>query len=101
MTKEEASTILEDVIDTLFEVGNGVTDDMLHEACDKLFKFRDEWFKKQNNICKPVCWGNSYGIQYHCPNCNFPENDTLTFDMKYCFNCGSNIDWSEWAEETK
>lgn len=48
MDKDEASIILEDVIDTLIEVGNGVTDEMLHEAADKLLKFRDEWFRGTN-----------------------------------------------------
>jgi len=43
--KEEASIILEEVIDTLIEVGNGVTDKDLHEAADKLLKFRDQWMK--------------------------------------------------------
>ena len=33
--------LLEDVLDTLVEVGNGVTDEQLHEAADKLFKVRD------------------------------------------------------------
>lgn len=46
MTKEEAREILEDVLDTLVEVGNGTTDDDLKEAADHLFRFRDEWFKK-------------------------------------------------------
>ena len=45
MKKEEASILLEDVIDTLIEVGNGITEKHLHEACDKLLKFRDEFFK--------------------------------------------------------
>lgn len=48
MKHEDASILLEDVLDTLVEVGNGTTDEMLHEAADKLFRFRDEWFKKQN-----------------------------------------------------
>ena len=46
ITREEARSILEDVLDTLIEVGNGTTDEMLHEAADKLFRFRDKWFKK-------------------------------------------------------
>jgi uncharacterized membrane protein len=41
--KEEISTLLEDVIDTLVEVGNGVTNEDLHEAADKLFKIRKLW----------------------------------------------------------
>jgi proline dehydrogenase len=46
MTHLEASEIIEDVLDTLVEVGNGATDKMLHEAGAKLFKFRDEYLKK-------------------------------------------------------
>lgn len=38
--KLEALLLIEDVLDTLVEVGNGVTDEMLHEAADKLFKAR-------------------------------------------------------------
>jgi hypothetical protein len=45
MDKLEAIRLLEDVLDVLCEVGNGVTDDKLHEAADKLFRFRDEWFR--------------------------------------------------------
>jgi len=41
LTKEQAAELLEDVIDTLIEVGNGTTDEMLHAACQKLFKLRD------------------------------------------------------------
>lgn len=36
-----AMHLIEDVLDTLVEVGNGVTDDMLHEAADNLFTARD------------------------------------------------------------
>ena len=32
--------IIEDVLDTLIEVGNGVTDEMLHAEADKLFGLR-------------------------------------------------------------
>ena len=46
---------------------------------------------------KPITSGDSLGIQFLCSNCNFPKNDTLTFDMKYCWNCGCGIDWSEWG----
>ena len=45
MTRDEAAGILEDVLDALTEVGNGVTDEYLHEVCSALFRFRDEWFK--------------------------------------------------------
>lgn len=33
--------VLEDVVDTLVEVGYGTTDEMLHEAADKLIAIRD------------------------------------------------------------
>lgn len=33
--------LIEDVLDTLIEAGNGVTNEMLHEAADKLFRVRD------------------------------------------------------------
>lgn len=45
ISKSDAGILLEDVIDTLIEVDNGITDEMLHEATDKLFKFRDDYFK--------------------------------------------------------
>lgn len=45
MDKLEATRLLEDVLDVLLEVGNGVTDQQVHEAADKLFRFRDEWFR--------------------------------------------------------
>lgn len=38
---EQLQTLFEQALDTLIEVGNGVTDEMLHEATDKLFKVRD------------------------------------------------------------
>jgi len=37
MTNNEARTIIEEVIDTLIEVGNGVTDQDLHKECNKLY----------------------------------------------------------------
>jgi len=46
LSDDEASLILEDVIDTLIEVGNGTTDEQLHEAADKLLNFRDNWFNE-------------------------------------------------------
>ncbi len=36
----EAQVLLEGVLDTLVEVGNGITDADLHEAANDLFKFR-------------------------------------------------------------
>ena len=46
LTDDEARIILEDVIDTLIEVGNGTTDEQLHQAADKLLNFRDNWLDK-------------------------------------------------------
>ncbi len=45
---------------------------------------------------KPIQAGNSYGVQFLCSHCEFPKNDTLTWDMKYCWNCGCKLDWDEW-----
>lgn len=38
---KEIFELIEDILDTLIEVGNGVTDEDLHESADKLFKVRD------------------------------------------------------------
>jgi hypothetical protein len=46
LSDDDAILILEDVIDTLIEVGNGTTDEQLHEAADKLLNFRDNWLHK-------------------------------------------------------
>lgn len=46
LSDDEATVILEDVIDTLIEVGNGTTEKQLHEAADKLLNFRDNWFNQ-------------------------------------------------------
>jgi hypothetical protein len=40
-----AECLLEDVLDTLVAVDNGVPDELLNEACTKLVRFYDEWFK--------------------------------------------------------
>ena len=41
-----AALLLEDVLDTLVEVGNGTSDEDLRLACKKLFLFRDAYFNK-------------------------------------------------------
>lgn len=52
LSQNEASKLLEDVLDILVEVGNGTTDEMLKEAANKLFKFRDGYFKLlKDNKC--------------------------------------------------
>ncbi len=38
---KEVFGLIEDALDTLIEVGNGTTDEMLHEAADELFRVRD------------------------------------------------------------
>lgn len=45
----DASLIIENVLDTLVEVGNGSTENDLHKAADYLFAFRDKWLYKQLN----------------------------------------------------
>lgn len=40
-TRAEVFGLIEDILDTLIEVGNGTTDEMLHEAADELFRVRD------------------------------------------------------------
>jgi hypothetical protein len=49
ITDQEAYEIIEDVIDTLCEVGNGVTDKDLLIAQGNLFLFRDSWLKQKLN----------------------------------------------------
>ena len=44
LTNDEASFILEEVLDSLIEVGNGITDEDLHKSADDLLQFRDYWF---------------------------------------------------------
>lgn len=47
LTNDDAALILEIVLDTLVEVGNGTTDEELHKAADYLFALRDKWFNKK------------------------------------------------------
>jgi len=47
MTDDDTIIIIEGILDTLVEVGNGVTDEMLHKQCDYLFAFRDLWMKNK------------------------------------------------------
>lgn len=46
LSNDDAKLIIEEVIDTLVEVGNGTTDEQLHKACDYLLSLRDLWFDK-------------------------------------------------------
>ena len=45
LSNEDASLIIENVIDALIEVGNGISDAELHKQADYLFALRDLWFK--------------------------------------------------------
>lgn len=47
LSDEDATLIIEIVLDTLIEVGNGTTDDELHKAADYLIALRDKWFDKR------------------------------------------------------
>ena len=40
----------------------------------------------------PIVAGDSYGIQFLCSACDFPKDETLTMDMKHCWNCGVKLD---------
>jgi 3-polyprenyl-4-hydroxybenzoate decarboxylase len=48
LSDDDAALIIENVIDTLVEVGNGTTDEELHKAADYLFALRDKWFHKRS-----------------------------------------------------
>ena len=58
MKKEEIMNkvfgLIEDVLDTLIEVGNGTTDEMLHEAADKLFMVRDLLEATEKGLVLPI-----------------------------------------------
>lgn len=47
LSDNDASLIIENLLDTLIEVGNGTTDEELHKSADYLFVLRDKWFKKR------------------------------------------------------
>lgn len=48
LSRGVAALLLEDVLDTLVEVGNGASNEMLRLACSKLFLFRDGYFNQEN-----------------------------------------------------
>ena len=72
--------LIEDVLDTLTEVGNGVTDKHLHEAADKLFKARDLLDKIE--LPPP---------QYNFPMGDFGTQDTAVIYRPYCEKCGHRL----------
>jgi predicted amidophosphoribosyltransferase len=92
MDKRKASSLLEDVLDQLVEVGNGATDESLHEACDKLFAFRDEYFRDSSelNITCDCC-----GMEIDKPGALFykPTQDPKLFEkLHVCFRCERSLD---------
>jgi len=67
MNRKEANDILEDVIDTLNEVGNGTSDADLHTARDQLLRFRDEYHNKQETQIVGVAFKMFDGTIVHLP----------------------------------
>ena len=53
----------------------------------------DKSCKPYGVTSRPICAGDSHAGRFVCSICDFPKYDTLTTDMKYCFNCGVKIDW--------
>jgi len=45
LSNEDASFIIENLLDVLVEVGNGTTDEELHKQADYLFALRDKYLK--------------------------------------------------------
>lgn len=61
----EACNLIEDVLDTLVEVGNGTTDKMLHDAADLLFVFRDRYFRdsrRPDGMCSGLQKGHTCAL---------------------------------------
>ena len=87
---EKVGELIEDVLDTLTEVGNGVTDEQLHKAADKLFKARD--ILSGEVITYPVrgewlcVYRNKKATVYECSRCGH-----LSFGISdYCI-CGAKM----------
>ena len=58
--------------------------------------------KGEHKKYKPIEAGDSYGLQFICSHCtDFPKVESLTIDMKYCFNCGVLLDWSDWSRKNE
>ena len=57
MQYAEARVLIECVIDTLMEVGNGTTPEELHTAADQLLLFRDKYLNLVEDRC---CEGSMY-----------------------------------------
>lgn len=47
LSDDDAAFIIENVLDALVEVGNGITDEALHKQAEYLFALRDKWFNKR------------------------------------------------------
>ena len=48
LSDEDASLIIENVLDVLTEVGNGITDEELSKQREYMFALRDLWFNKRS-----------------------------------------------------
>ena len=66
ITRKEAFMLIDDVIDTLIESGNGTTTEMLHEAADMLFIVRDcfiDWEQSDGERNK-MPWASAWGLLF-------------------------------------
>lgn len=46
---------------------------------------------------QPIAEPYFYGVNYHCPNCNWQvERNFRRYysEINYCFHCGQHLDWS-------
>jgi len=88
MTNEEAKKLLIAIskdITRMFGKGNGISAfDLAIEALEK-------------QIPKKPEYTDEYCDFAYCPNCEKGEFefDTNTWEMKYCYECGQAIDWSD------
>lgn len=74
LSNKDASFIIENVLDTLREVGNGsYTDDELHKSTDLLIALRDKWLDKL-----------------------IAENEEL-FDVKHWVSCLEAAGYDNWV----
>lgn len=83
LTRGEAFCIIDGVIDTLIEVGNGVTDEMLHADADKLFLVRDYFISRTRGT-----WVNVQGLNFaECDQCGYSGRAWMNF----CPICGADM----------
>lgn len=73
--------LIEDVLDTLVEVGNGVTDEHLHEAADKLFKAR--------HLLEHMAMYPLYRIPFRAESREIETTSVLY--LPFCEECGHRL----------